>query len=90
MDKSIKFNSSNLESSLSTFASQGITEFTLQDEAILSHKGKLLHFLEVFHEKAGDVFLTLPVSASVLDMDVCKACSELYCTLEIPLEGLSK
>ena len=23
-------------------------------------------------------------------MDVCKACSELYCTLEIPLEGISK
>ena len=90
MDKSIKFNSSNLESSLSTFASQGITEFTMQDESILSHKGKLLHFLEVFREKAGDVFLTLPVSASVLDMDVCKACAELYCSLEIPLEGLSR
>ncbi|MBQ9282367.1 MAG: hypothetical protein IJ207_09240 [Treponema sp.] len=90
MSDTIKFNSSNLESSLSTFASQGITEFTLQDEAILSHKGKLLHFLEAFREKAGDVFLTLPVNASLLDMDVCKACSELYCTLEIPLEGLCK
>lgn len=90
MSDSFKFNSANLESSLSSFKERGITEFTLQDEAILSHKGKLLHFLQLFREKAGDVFLTLPVSASVLDMDVCKACSELYCTLEIPLEGISK
>ena len=90
MSDTIKFTSSNLESSLSSFSSRGITEFTLQDEAILSHKGKLLRFLQVFREKAGDVFLTLPVSATVLDMDVCKACSELYCTLEIPFSGLSK
>ena len=90
MSDSFKFNSSNLESSLSSFKQRGITEFTLQDEAILSHKGRLLHFLQLFREKAGDVFLTLPVSASVLDMDVCKACAELYCSLEIPLEGLSK
>ena len=90
MENTFKFTSSNLESSLSSFSSRGITEFTLQDEAILSHKGKLLRFLQVFREKAGDVFLTLPVSATVLDMDVCKACSELYCTLEIPFSGLSK
>ena len=90
MEKSFKFNSANLESSLASFAERGITEFTLQDEAILSHKGKLLHFLQVFREKAGDVFLTLPVRAELLDMDVCKACAELYCTLEIPLEGVSK
>jgi len=90
MSDSFKFNSSNLESSLSSFKERGITEFTLQDEAILSHKGRLLHFLQLFREKAGDAFLTLPVSASVLDMDVCKACAELYCSLEIPLEGLSK
>ena len=90
MEKSFKFNSANLESSLASFAERGITEFTLQDEAILSHKGKLLHFLQVFREKAGDVFLTLPVRAELLDMDVCKACAEIFCTLEIPLEGVSK
>ena len=88
--QSYQYKSSELESSLSSFNERGITEFTLQDKAILSHKGKLLHFLQVFAQKAGDVFLTLPVQADVLDMDVCKACSELYCTLEIPLEGVSK
>ena len=88
--KSYHFETDDLEASLSKFSMLGITEFTLQDEAILSHKGKLLRFLQVFREKAGDVFLTLPTSASVLDLDVCKACAELYCTLEIPLSGESK
>ncbi|MBP5283969.1 MAG: hypothetical protein J6Y93_04830, partial [Treponema sp.] len=88
--QSYQYKSSELESSLATFAGRGITEFTLQDELILSHKGKLLHFLQAFREKAGDVFLTLPVKAEILDMDVCKACSELYCTLEIPLSGIEK
>lgn len=88
--QSYQYKSSELESSLSSFNERGITEFTLQDKVILSHKGKLLHFLQVFAQKAGDVFLTLPVQADVLDLDVCKACSELYCTLEIPLEGVNK
>ena len=90
MEKTFTFSSSNLEASLSSFAEKGITEFTLQDQEILSHKGKLLHFLQEFSRRCPDVFLTLPVAASVLDMDVCQACSNLYCSLEIPLTGLNK
>ena len=90
MSNSVHFSSSELETSLSSFLQNGITEFTLQDEEILCHKGKLLRFLQIFRKKAGEVLLTLPVKAEVLDMDVCKACSELFCTIEIPLEGLSK
>lgn len=86
----IHLSSSELESSLSTLAEKGVTEFVLQDEAILSHKGRLLHFLQTFTKRAPDVFLTLPVDASVLDMDIAKAASNLYCSLEIPLEGTSK
>ena len=86
MPGTYKFNSSDLETSLSSFSERGITEFTLQDAEILSSRGKLLDFLKAFRKNAPDVFLTLPVSASVLDMDVCRACSDLYCTLEIPLE----
>jgi hypothetical protein len=40
--------------------------------------------------KAPDVFFTIPLEASVLDMDVAKAASALYCTLELPLYGISK
>lgn len=87
---SFHFSSKDLEGSLSSLKSNGITEFTLQDDEILSHKGKLLSFLEKFSRECPDIFLILPVNASVLDMDVCKICSGLYCTLEIPLEGFSK
>lgn len=87
---SFRFSSSELEGELSSFAARGITEFTLQDPEILSSKVELLRFLRLFQERAGDVFLTLPVSADVLDMDVCGACSNLFCSLEIPLEGTGR
>ncbi|MBQ7159016.1 MAG: hypothetical protein IJS09_06310 [Treponema sp.] len=90
VENKVHFSSHELEASLSTFAERGITEFTLQDEAILSHKGRLLHFLQVVSERAPDLFLTLPINAAVLDMDIAKAASNLYCSLEIPLEGTSK
>lgn len=90
MTKSYTFSADKIESELSSFATKGITEFTLQDEATLCHKGKLLKFLNSFAQKCQDVFLTLPVNADVLDIDVCRACSELYCTIEIQLDGTSK
>ncbi|MBQ0051382.1 MAG: hypothetical protein KBT11_04890 [Treponema sp.] len=86
----IKITSLNFESELASFEEKGITEFTLQDSEILEHKGKLLKFLQTVEKKAPGLFVTLPVSASILDMDVVKACSNLFCTLEIPLEGISK
>lgn len=90
MSESYKYKTSELENSLSSFAERGITEFTLQDESILGHKGKLLSFLKAFEKKCPSVLLTLPVKAGVLDMDVCKAAGNLFCTLEIELKGLSK
>ena len=89
MNESYKYKTSELEASLSSFAEKGITEFTLQDQEVLEHKGKLLSFLKNFEKKCPEVLLTLPVSASVLDMDVCKACSRIFCTLEIPFTGTS-
>mgnify|MGYP003571353927 CR=1 FL=1 len=90
MENTFKFSSSELESSLSLLTQRGITEFTLQDTQILKSKGKLLQFLRAFKKNAGDVFLTLPVDAVVLDMDVCRECAQLFCSLEIPLCGTTK
>lgn len=90
MEKTFSFKSSEIESSIEDFKNKGITEFTLQDEEILSHKGKLLKFLNLVEKKYPELFLTLPVIADVLDLDVCRAVSNLYCTLEIPLCGTSK
>lgn len=90
MSDSVHFSVTDLESSLSSLAERGVTEFVLQDESILSHKGRLLHFLQEFARFAPDVFLTLPIDAAVLDMDVAKAASNLYCSLDIALDGTEK
>ena len=86
MERTFTFNSQQLESSLASFSEKGITEFTLQDSEILGHKGRLLRFLQAVRKNAPDLFVTLPVDAKILDMDVCKACAELNCSLDIRSE----
>ena len=90
MEKTFNFKTEQLESSLADFAAKGITEFTLQDEQILGHKGRLLKFLQSVQKNAPDLFVTLPVDAKMLDMDVCRECSLLNCSLDIPLKSESK
>ncbi len=90
MEKSFTFKSSEIETCLDSLIENNITEFTLQDESILNHKGRLLKFLSLVSQKCPDLFLTLPVKAEVLDMDVCRAASQLFCTLDILLEPKSK
>lgn len=90
MEKTFNFKTEQLEASLADFAAKGITEFTLQDEQILGHKGRLLKFLQSVQKNAPDLFVTLPVDAKMLDMDVCRECSLLNCSLDIPLKSESK
>ncbi len=90
MEKTFNFKTEQLESSLSQFSEKGITEFTLQDEQILNSKGRLLKFLQAVQKNAPELFLTLPLEAKMLDMDVCRECSKLNCTIDIPLKGESK
>lgn len=90
MEKQFFFDSKNLESSLKTFAEKGITEFTLQDEKILSDKEKLCEFLKSVKKIIPDLFLILPINAKILDIQICKLLGELYCSLEIEFDGTSK
>ncbi len=82
--------SADLVASLSTLASQGITELAVHDEALTAHKGKLLHFLHEAARRAPDIFYSITLDAAMLDMDVAKAASALYCSLELPLSAASK
>lgn len=87
----IRFSTADdIERALPTLAERGITELTVQDPAITAHKGRLLRFLQLTAEQAPDLFLTLPLETAVLDMDVAKAASRLYCSIELPLRGISK
>ncbi len=90
MERGFHFSADHIERDLAACAGQGITELVLHDAGILSHKGKLLHFLQAVVSYAPGVFVTLPVDASVLDMDVAKAAAAVNCSLEIPLDGTDK
>lgn len=90
MERGLHFSADELEKNLAACAARGMTELVLHDAGILSHKGKLLHFLQAVAANAPDLFLTLPVDAAVLDMDVAKAAAAVRCSLEIPLDGTGK
>ena len=88
---SVHFSSADeLERALPLLAERGVTELTVQDAAITAHKGRLLRFLQLAAEQAPDVFFTLPLDVAVLDMDVAKAASRLYCSIELELRGTRK
>lgn len=89
-EQSFKISSENLESSLLQAYKNGASEFTLQDPEILSRKGKLLKFLQFVEKNCPNLFLTLPLYAEMLDMDVCRECSLLNCSIDIPLLGVEK
>lgn len=90
MQPSFKISSSDLEASLERFYKEGMTEFTLQDPSVLESKAKLLKFLQFVEKNCPGLFVTLPLSADVLDMDICKECSRINCSLDILLSGVSK
>lgn len=89
-DKIIEFDSVSLLNEIPHFSEKGITEFTLHDVSIANDKKVLSEIVKAFVSYAPDVFLSLRVSPSVLDVNFVRVLSNLYCSLEIPLEGTVK
>lgn len=85
-----QFTSTDLERNLSGFAEKGITELVLHDPLFSSDRSRLLHFLQAVAKDAPELYVTVPVRASVLDMDVCRAAANIFCSLDIPLTGQSR
>ncbi len=65
-------------------------ETFLTDEKITSHKGNLLKYIRDFAKNTPEGFLNLTVKADVLDLDVCNALSQIYCSLNVEFSGESK
>lgn len=80
----------DVEKDLPNFTKKGIKEFTLHDKVATADKNKLLHFLSSVEKYCPDLYLTIPVTVAVLDAEVCRVCSNLYCSLDIPFTGSSK
>lgn len=85
-----EYSIAEIERDLPNFQSKGITELLLHDQSLSCDRGKLLHFLEAVEKNCPSLFVKIPVPVSVLDMDVCRAASHLYCSFDIPFAGTIK
>jgi hypothetical protein len=85
-----QFRTGDIEAQLSHFAEEGITELAVHDPVFASDHTRLLHFLQAVAKDAPELYVTLPVNAAVLDADICRAASDLFCSLDIPLSAVSK
>ncbi len=89
MAKDFEFDLHDLDSQLASFASRGITEFAVHDRKISSEKGALCNFLKKAAEYIPDVYITIPVSAGLIDNEVLALAQKLFCSLDIFLTASS-
>ena len=88
--KEYTFNTNTILNELPTFASRGITEFTIHDDSISGDKKAIVALLNAAYEKAPTVFFTIPIQASIIDNAIVSLAQKIYCTLDIPLAGTVK
>ena len=65
----------------------GVTEFYVHDRKLAKDKKSLLALADLVADKCPELFISLPVEARLIDMPLLEKLSELYVSVEIPLEG---
>lgn len=89
-EKKIFFTTKSLYEEISSFHEKNITEFSLHDKDISINKLELQKFFNTILEKAPDLFVSVLIDINSLDQKIVSLCENLFCSLEIPLLGLSK
>ncbi len=84
-----KFSAAELEARIPEFASLGITEIFVNDAALSRDRSRIKSMLSCVADSFPELFVSVLVRASCIDMDLCAAASELCCSLEIPLDTSS-
>lgn len=79
------FSSSEIEAQLKTFSEKEIKLFFLHDEQLKLNKAKLIHFIQTALREAPDVFYSIPIDISIIDMDLIRLLQSAYCSLDIDL-----
>lgn len=85
-----KLSAAELESQISHLNEKGITELTICDEGISKNKKKLISIFGKIAQFAPEVFVSVLVDASVIDKELIMAASQIFVSLEIPLECQEK
>lgn len=86
MIKQFEYTSSELESKLSECVKNGVTELSVHDQILAKDKGRLLKFLKAVEREAPDLFVSFTVDPHNIDMDVCRQCMNLNCSVEMAFE----
>lgn len=90
MQTEYKFKSEEIESQIAHLTEKGITEFSIHDEKISRDKKRILKILNLVSEYAPQVYVSILTDVSVIDREVVSAASEIFCSLDIPLNCSAK
>ena len=90
MDKQYQFAVKDLETQIENLKKKDVTEFTLHDASVSKDKRQLLKIINLFAQKAPDLYLNLLIDASVIDKEVALAATQIFCSFDIPLECENK
>ncbi|MBP3417270.1 MAG: hypothetical protein J6K76_07865 [Spirochaetaceae bacterium] len=86
-EKEYHFNASQLEEGLASLIELGVTRLIVADEAITGDRDVFFRFIGRAQKEAPDLFYKFYIKASVLDGAVCQSLSQLYCSLQLALDG---
>lgn len=86
MEKIYSYKTGELESSLADCVKSGVTELSVHDASIADDKGKLLRFLKTVSRDAPELFVSISVNPKNLDADVCRACMNINCSIEMAFD----
>lgn len=81
---------SRIVQELPDFTARGITEFIIHDKHLASDKKEILRIADAVRKYAPELFISIPVSIKIIDKDFLAALSDLFCSLEIPLDCTEK
>ncbi len=84
MEKIFNLKASEIEPKLAECVKKGMTEFSLYDSEYAADKRKLLSFFKTVEKTAPDLFVSVLVKPEILDMELCRECLNVNCSLEIP------
>lgn len=77
------FDLKDLDSQLASFSQKGITRFSLNDGVFSRDKNSLKDFLLKARKYIPEVFISIPVEATVIDGEIVSLCRDLFCSLDI-------
>lgn len=87
MKQFIHVESKNLLKELPSLAKQGVTEFNVEDQELCKSKKFIHELCSIVQDECQQMFISLKLPASVIDKNVAEDLSNIYCSIDIPLEG---